>query len=235
MGYREDIFIGVGGIAMGIVFFLLTRQPFNGPNDAVPTAKLKRPPVADQAPVAVRAAIQPRPSQPVRHAPAPKRPSERPRSRKGAVDHGLGRPDRSQPAATGSPAGPRNREELDRSMEAFIASRGVSAESFHGELAAAAQRNAERRETEAQEAETGLDEEALENFKTEYPVTDARRTPGGEIWLRVDGQEAGDASLDDMMAAAAELSGGTGRPVKVVVWQGNRVQAVRTFFGEPVF
>jgi hypothetical protein len=41
--------------------------------------------------------------------------------------------------------------------------------------------------------------------------------------------------MDKMMAAAAGLYGDAGAPVKVVVWVGNRTQAVRTFFGDPIF
>jgi hypothetical protein len=41
--------------------------------------------------------------------------------------------------------------------------------------------------------------------------------------------------MDAIMARAAELYGNASEPLKVVLWAGNRMQAVRTFNGEPMF
>lgn len=123
--------------------------------------------------------------------------------------------------------------ELDQDFKVFLAHQGYTGDEVERLLSSPAPA---RKTTKTMPAESRTDEEVavLESLQQRYPVVDARLRANGEVWIQLDPGSAKSVTMEDMMAAAAE-HGQAGHPVKVVVWSGNRTQAVRTFFGDPVF
>ena len=141
---------------------------------------------------------------------------------------------KNKPVETAAGNVPGSTEDLDRAFEKFLISQGLLTEPLHREISSPAASD-KKVSAPISEAGTELDPVMVESFKNDYPVTDARLQENDEVWIRIDSTDIDKVSMDDMMAAAAELNGNSDTPVKVVVWVGNRPGAVRTFFGDPIF
>ncbi|WP_319526478.1 hypothetical protein [uncultured Desulfosarcina sp.] len=128
---------------------------------------------------------------------------------------------------------PRLKSELIRDFRQFLVDRGHSVDELDQAVAATPPREPEP-ETSLDDA-LALPPEATLRLKEEYPVQDARRTPNGEVWIRLDPAEAEGLSVEELSAKAAELYGDGIDPLKIVVWVGNRARAVNTFNGHPIF
>jgi hypothetical protein len=139
-----------------------------------------------------------------------------------------------QPPVSANENASRNLKGLDRDMEQFLTARGLPTESLYRQPSPPPA-SSKKISSSASEDHPMLDAAAVENLKNHYPVKDARLNQNNEVWIQIDSQDLNNVSMNEMMAAAAELRGNFGTPVKVVVWAGNRPRAIRTFFGNPIF
>ena len=94
--------------------------------------------------------------------------------------------------------------------------------------------------TDEEPSETGStgdpdEQEANEAFLDRYSIEDAKVRENGEVWLQVGDAQMGSDAMEEMMSDAAGQYGDSSGPVRVVVWSGDRVRKVKTFFGDPMF
>jgi hypothetical protein len=131
---------------------------------------------------------------------------------------------------------PRATAELDRAFLRFLEEKGLPPVDLEREREATADFSSEQKESGLTAEESSpLFTAATQALQEDFPVNDARRLDNGEVWVQIDATDAGQASMDAIMARAAELYGNASEPLKVVLWAGNRMRAVRTFNGEPMF
>jgi hypothetical protein len=136
-------------------------------------------------------------------------------------------------AATGEPG---STAELDRAFSQFLEDQGLPAVDLrHHPAPVVSDPGIPEIEDPVSRAAQKQFAAATQTLKEDYAVTDARRQKNGEVWIRVDPSETTQSAVDEMMARAAELYGDASEPLKVVVWAGNRMRAVKTYNGEQIF
>ena len=123
------------------------------------------------------------------------------------------------------------REELDSMFRDFLEEKGMS---YDEEIAKHLPSDTLNKPSEDEVIEKEYPQ-AEKTLIENYDVEEARFTENGEVWIRLDSNDANENSINKMMNEAANLYGDGSSPIKVVVWQGNRTRAVRTFFGPPMF
>ena len=79
------------------------------------------------------------------------------------------------------------------------------------------------------------EQEGNELFLDRYSVEDAKVQENGEVWVQVGDAQMGSDAMEEMMSDAAGKYGDSSGPVRVVIWSGDQVRKVKTFFGDPMF